>query len=177
MICMITGRATEPVTPRGVEATDLVGWLDGHGRVAAIDDEFVAGDEGGGGVGGEEEGGTDELVGGAEACGGGVAHDGGDAVFGEDFAILLGGEEAGDEGIDADAERCPLAGEVFAEVMDGSLGHGVGEHAAERGETGHGAEVDDGGGDFVLDKVAAEDLAGEDDALGVDGHDAVVFLL
>ena len=152
-------------------------WLDGHGGVAAVDDQFVAVDEGAGAVGGEEEGGADEFVGVAEAGGGGVAHDGGDTVFGEDFAILFGGEEAGDEGVDADADWGPFAGEVLAEVVHGGLRHGVGEDPAERGEAGHGAEVDDGGGDFVFDEVATEDLAGEDDGFGVDVHDAVILFL
>ncbi len=81
----------------------------------------MAVDEGAGAVGGEEEGGADEFVGVAEARGGGVAHDGGDAVFGEDFAILFGGEEAGDEGVDADADGGPFTGEIFAEVVNGCL--------------------------------------------------------
>lgn len=111
----------------------------------------------------------------AEAIGGGVTHDIGDAVFGKDLAILFGGEEAGDDGIHADVVGGPFAGEVFGEVMDGGLGHGVGEDAGEGYEAGHGSDVDNGAGDFVIEEVFSEDLAGEEDGFGVRVHDGLVF--
>lgn len=49
--------------------------LDAHGLVAAIDDEFGAGDEGGCFRRGEHDGGTDEFLGVAEAGCRGVAED------------------------------------------------------------------------------------------------------
>src|SRR5690606_36360298 len=107
-------------------------YLDGHRVVAAVDDELFAGDEGTGGVGGEEERGADELAGFAETFGGRVAEDGGDAVGGEDLAVLLGGEEAGDEDVDASLRGRPFAGEVKGEIVDGALRGGVGDDARER---------------------------------------------
>lgn len=113
----------------------------------------------------------------AEAFHGGVSHDGGDAVGGEDFAVLFGGEEAGDEDVDPDVVGGPLAGEIFGEVVHGRLAGGVGEDAGEGDDAGHGAEVDDGAAFASLNEVAAENLAAEEDALVIDGEDAVALLL
>jgi len=45
----------------------------------------------------------------------------GDAVGGEYFFVLLGGEKSRDQHIDADFLRRPFAGEVDGEVVHGTL--------------------------------------------------------
>ncbi len=105
-----------------------------------------------------------------------MAEDVEDAGFVEDLAVLFGGEEAGDEGVDADVLVGPFAGEVACEVMDGGFGGGVGEDAGERIESGDGAEVDDGCGAGFIDEVLAEDLAGAEDGGEVGVDDALVFV-
>jgi hypothetical protein len=63
------------------------------------------------------------------------------AGFVEHLAVLLGGEEAGDQRVDADVLVRPLAGEVAGEVVDGGLGERVGEDAREGIESEDGAKT------------------------------------
>ena len=45
------------------------------------------------------------------------------------FAILLCWEESGDDGIDANSLRSPLAGKIAAQVVHSGLAHRIGEHS------------------------------------------------
>ena len=118
----------------------------------------------------------DKFLGFAKAVHRRVAHDLRHAVRREHFLVLLGGEEAGHQGVHTDSKRCPFTGQVLAEIVHRPFGHGIGEHAAQRQQAGHGTEIDDGGRDLVIHEVFAKHLAGEKHALGVDVHDPVVFL-
>ena len=117
------GFADSPAEPRDCS--------DRHRVKSAIDDHFDAGDEGSGFGRGEEESGTDEFVGVAEAGCGGLAEDVEHAGFVEDLAVLFGGEETWDEGVDADVLVTPFAGEVASEIVDGGLRERIGEDARE----------------------------------------------
>ena len=150
--------------------------LNRHTSKPTIDDHFDAGDELPGVAAGEEKGGAHEFVGIAEPLHGGAGEDFFDAFWSEDFAVLFCGEEPWDERVDADAVRSPLSGEVFAEVVHGGFAQGVSEDAAQRNHAGHAAEVDDAGGDFLLDEILSKNLTAENDGTYVDVHNAVVFL-
>ncbi len=90
---------------------------------------------------------------------------------------LGGGEESGDEGVDADVVLCPCAGEVFGEVVDGGFGRRVGADAGNGHGAGHGADVDDAARLVVVDEELAEDLAGAEGAFEVDVQHSVEFLV
>lgn len=150
--------------------------LNGHRLEAAVHDHFGAGDEGAGFVGGEQQGGTDEFVRISEARGRGLAEDVEHAGFIEHLAVLLGGEEAGDEGVDPDVLVRPLAGEVAGEIVDRGLGKRVGEDAGQRIQAGDRSEIDDRCGARFLDEVLSEDLAGAENGGEIGVDDALVFL-
>lgn len=150
--------------------------LNRHGTVTAVHNHFLSRDEAASPIGGQQQGCADEFIGGAKAVHGGVPHDLGNAVWGEDFFVLLSREEAGNEGIHPYAQGGPFACQVLAQVMNGPFGHAVSKDTAQRQEARHGAEINDGGIDLLLDEVFAENLAGEEHALGIDAHDTVVFI-
>ena len=120
---------------------------------------------------------ADEFLGVSKARGWSLAQNIEHAGLIEHLAVLLGGEEARDQGVHADVLVRPLAGEVAGEVVDGGLGKRVGENARERIEAGNGAEVDDGGGAGFFDEITAEDLAGAENRGEIGIDDALVFLL
>ena len=149
---------------------------DGHGRVAAVHDHFVACDEGASFVGGKEEGSSDKFVGFPKAIDWSVAHDGFNTRRVENFLVLFRREEAWDEGVDPDFLGGPFSGEVLGEIVDSTFGGTVGEDAGEGVESGNGTKVDDVGRLATFDEVLAEDLAGEEDGLEVDVHNPVQFV-
>ena len=51
---------------------------------------------------------------------------------GEELAVLLGGEKAGEDGVYADAAGGPFAGEELRDLVDAALGDAVGEDTGER---------------------------------------------
>lgn len=92
-----------------------------HGGEPAIDVEVFAGDERAGSAGEEQDRGSNQLVRFAKALHRRAAHDVVDPLLVEDFAVLLGGKEAGTEDIDADVFCRVFAGEVLREVDDGGF--------------------------------------------------------
>ena len=157
---------------------DMVAWFsfNGHGVVAAVDEDFGAGDEFAG-IACHEQRRADEFAGFAKAFHRGMGHDGLDAVGREHFAVLLGGEKAGHEDVDAHVLHRPFAREIFREVVDGGFRGRIGEHARERRQAGCRADVDNRAALTALDQVFSENLAGEEDAFQVDAHDAVILVL
>ena len=78
-------------------------------------------------------------------------------------AVLLGGEEAGAEGVDPHPARCPLAGQELRQVQHGGLGRRVGDDARERRHPRQGGDVDDAP-PARFQHRPAEDLARQQDA-------------
>ena len=70
---------------------------------------------------------------------------------------------------------------LLGEVVDGGLGHGVGEYLRQRPPAGLGSHVDDAGANALgggpLDEVAAESLARPYHAGRDGGHDGFEFLV
>ena len=67
----------------------------------------------------------------SKPAGGGVPKDGIHPVGGKNLTILLGGEEAGDQGVYPDFTFCPLAGEVLGKVVHRCLGQRISKYAGE----------------------------------------------
>lgn len=105
-----------------------------------------------------------------------MAQDFEDAGLIEDFAVLLGREESGDQSIDADVLVAPFAGQVAGQVVDCGLRHRVGEDAREWVEAGDGADIDDGGRLGFADEVFAEDLTGAEYRAHVGVENALEFV-
>ena len=90
---------------------------------------MAPGDEARGTPGRQPDRGAHELVRLTEPPGRGVAEDGPDPVLGQQLSVLLGREEAGRDGVDADLVRCQLAGKELGQVVQAGLRHGVGQDA------------------------------------------------
>ena len=102
-----------------------------------------------------------------------VPHDFRDPLGLKNLAILLGGKKSGHQHVDAHAMRRPLARKVQRQVVDGALGRRVGEHARQRQDARHRADVDDRSAMAGVDQVLAEHLTSEEHALQVDANDAI----
>lgn len=153
------------------------GWgSDAHGIESAVDDHLGASDESASLIGGQEEGGADEFFGAPEAGSRGMPEDFSHAAFVEDGPVLLGWEEAGDEGVDPDIPIGPFPGEVAGQVVDRGLGAGVGKDPGEGVQAGDGADIDDGSLHVAAQEVVSKDLAGAEDAdeVGVDDAGDVI---
>ncbi len=148
---------------------------------AAVYGEDGAGDEGGG-VGEEEVECAVELGGGAEAAEGrlvehGLPAGGGGAVgVEEQAAVLIGDEEAGSDGVHAQAVAIfgrELDREPAGEVVHGGFGVGVADDAGDGALGGHGGKVDDVA-PLLRGEGLRENLGREDRALEVEGEDLTV---
>src|SRR5262245_11006887 len=96
--------------------------------------------------------------------------------FVEDFAVLLGGEEAWAEAVHAYAVRRELAGDVLREAEDAGFGRRIDEHARKRPVARHAADVEDRTG-TALDHVLSEDLATQMRGKKVRLNDALEFFV
>ena len=152
----------------------------GVGQEPAVDRDDNAGDEGGV-VGDEVAHGAAEVAGLAELAHGRLGDDlvsaGGEGLavlLQHEEAVLVGDEEAGGDGVDADAHGREVGGEPAGEVLDGGLGGGVGGDLGEGLGGGHGGDVHDGtaGGEHLL----GEDLRGEQRADEVEAVDELEAL-
>lgn len=135
--------------------------LEAHGGEAAVNVEVLAGEVGAGAAGEEEEGCGDELVGLTKSLHWCAAHDVIDALLVENLAVLLGGEEAGAEDVDADVFGCVFAGEVLREVDNGGFGGGIGEDAGKGQVRGDAADVEDGAAVRLCGHEGGKNLATE----------------
>ena len=88
-----------------------------------------------------------------------------------------GGDGAGSDVVDGDAERAELDGEVAHEHAHAALGRAVGGEVGEDHVLVDGADVDDAAGLFGVAQAADEGLGEEEGALEVDVEDGVVVLL
>ena len=137
---------------------------------------IAAGDEARRRVGGQPDGGADQLVRLAQPAGRGVADDRAEPLLGQERAVLLGREEAGRDGVDPDAVRRQLAGQVLGQVVEARLGDRVGEHARERRSGRRRRDVDDRAAAPVRDHRPPEHLAGDEDRGQVHVQQAVPLL-
>ncbi len=115
----------------------------------------------------------------AEAAGGSFVDDGltargeGAVFIGEQAAVLLGGEKAGEEGVHTDIARGFLGeidGQPAGEVFNAGLGGRVCDDAGEGGGDGGGGEIDDRPA-TGFDHGRAEDKGREDGAMKVEIDD------
>ena len=132
----------------------------GHRGESAVDVDRFAGDEAAGDGREQQQRRADQFRCVAQAAHRRVAKDRFDARLVEDLAVLLGGEEAGAEAIDAHAVWGEFAGDVLREAEHGRLRRRVDEHSRQRAIAGHAADVEDRAAAGV-DHVLAEDLAAE----------------
>lgn len=121
--------------------------------------------EAGGLVVDEIEQGSDELLGLAEAAHGGGAKDllgpgGGLALrIEEQGAVLIGDEEAGSQGVDANARLGKVHRQPLGQVGHRRLGAGIGRNLGQGPIGVHGGDVDDVG--VLTHHILGEDLGGE----------------
>ena len=133
----------------------------GVGGETAVDGQDNAGDKAGCFVIDEEQQAAFQLAVFAEAAHGGSGKDlagtgrGRAILLEEQASVLIGNEEAGGNGIDADADAGEMDSQPLGEVGDGSLGAGIGGDLGQRGVGIHGTDVDD------VAAFAADHLAGE----------------
>ena len=150
----------------------------GVGRKAAVDGQHDAGDGGGSLVIGEEEQAAKQLLGVDEAAHGGAVEDlggaGGGGAIGveEQRAVLVGHQEAGGDGVAADAGAREVGRQPLGEVADGSLRAGVGGDLRQRDVGVHGGDVQDVAA-LAGDHVLGEHLRGQQGALVVELEDEV----
>ena len=139
---------------------------------AAVDGQDNAGDSGSELVVGQEQHAAQQLVGVNETAGGSTGQDlggtgGGGAVLVEQqSAVLVGHDEAGSDGVAADAGAGEVGSQPLGEVGDGSLGAGVSGDLGQGDISVHGGDVQDVAG-LALNHVLGEDLSGQQGALEV----------
>ena len=122
----------------------------GVGGEAAVDGQAYAGDEPGGVVIQQEQHRTHQvLLAVAEAAHGGAVQNplgaggGGAVVVIQQLGVLLGGEEAGGDGVDPNPHLGEVNGQPLGEVGNGGLGGGVGGNLGQ-GQVGvHAGDVQD----------------------------------
>src|SRR5215475_12233114 len=132
--------------------------IDTAGEEAAVDGEYVSGDEARC-VRGEKNGGADEFVKLSKAAHG-RAREKFPAALGavEEGGIQIGAKNSGGDGIDANTFAGPLDGKGFGERCDGGLAGGVGGDFVKRDEAGKGSNINDAAV-ATLDHVTANDAA------------------
>lgn len=146
--------------------------------VAPVDRDDDARDEGGD-VAEQVEHRPDEILRRTELVGRGVREDLLPARFeragrlvGQQEAVLVGQEEAGGDGVAADAQLCHVHGVPLGEIVDGALGSRIGRDLREGPDGVHRGDVQHipfPGFDHVL----REDHRGEQGALEVEVEDLV----
>ena len=104
-----------------------------------------------------------------------LSQNAGHALVGEQFAILLGREEAGQDGVDADVVRREFPRQELGDLVDARLGHRVGEHLRKRRSGRRRRNIDDGAAVSGIDHGFAEDLASQEDAGQIDIQNALPF--
>ena len=137
--------------------------IDTAGEEAAVDSEYVSGDEARC-VRGEKNGGADEFVKlskAAHRC----AREKFLAALGavEEGGIQIGAKNARGDGIDANTFARPLDGKRFCERCDSSFAGGIGGDFVERDEAGEGSNINDAAV-AALDHVTANDAASTEGA-------------